>query len=69
MDVRSPDCAHLHRVDGVCVACADCLHEVVLNGACFHCGSTDIDVLASSPKPAADFVPAARLGKPRDGGR
>lgn len=38
-------CTHEHREEGVCVACGDCLHEVVLNGACFLCGSTDLKVV------------------------
>ena len=54
-------CQHLHRKDGVCVACGHCLHEVILNGACYFCGSTDIDAVAISPKPAGELVPAQRL--------
>ena len=46
------DCAHLERREGVCVAYGHCLHEVILNGACFLCGSTDLDPIALSPKPA-----------------
>jgi hypothetical protein len=53
-------------VDGVCAACGDCLHEIILNGACYHCGSTDIDALAVSPKPAEQIVPVGRLLR-RDG--
>ena len=34
------DCPHTERHDGRCVACGDCLHEVILNGACFICGTT-----------------------------
>jgi hypothetical protein len=69
MDERPATCPHLDRVDGVCPSCGDCTHEVVLNGACFHCGSTDLDAIARSPKPAGDFVPATRLGKPREDDR
>jgi hypothetical protein len=59
---RSPDsCAHPHRTDGVCDACGHCVHEVVLNGACFFCGTTELDRVALSPKPAEELVPAERL--------
>jgi hypothetical protein len=54
-------CAHLDRVDGICTACGHCLHEVVLNGACFFCGTTELDAIALSPKPADQIVPAGRL--------
>jgi hypothetical protein len=37
------------------------VHEVILNGACYHCGSTDIDAVAISPKPAEHVVPVGRL--------
>lgn len=66
MRTRPIDCRHPERVEGVCAACGHCLHEVVLNGACFYCGSTDLDPLALSPKPAGDFVPVKRLGKRRE---
>lgn len=59
------DCAHPERdANGICAACGHCAHEVILNGACYFCGSTDIDALALSPKPAADIVPASRLVRP-----
>jgi hypothetical protein len=54
-------CQHVERADGVCAACGHCLHEVILNGACYYCGSTDIDAVAISPKPADPLVPAERL--------
>lgn len=54
-------CAHLRRTDGVCDACGDCVHEVVLNGACFFCESTELDGVALSPKPADELVPVERL--------
>jgi hypothetical protein len=59
-------CAHAERIDGVCVACGHCQHEIILNGACYFCGSTDLDPVAASPKPAAAFVPADRLVRKRD---
>ena len=37
-------CAHTERVEGVCTACGDCLHEVILNGACFLCGTTELEM-------------------------
>ena len=46
----------------------ECEHDVVLNGACFYCGSTDLDGLALSPKPAAEFIPASRLVRGKSGG-
>jgi hypothetical protein len=52
------------RVDGVCAACGDCIHEIVLNGACLACGSTDIDRVARSPRP--ELVPAARLTRRKE---
>jgi hypothetical protein len=60
-----PACTHPDRVDGVCTTCGHCLHEVILNGACFYCGSTDLDPVALSPKPADQIVPASRLVRPR----
>jgi hypothetical protein len=41
----------VERVDGICVACKHCLHELVLNGACYYCGETDLDPVALSNKP------------------
>lgn len=38
-----------------------CSHDVILNGACFYCGTTDLDPVAISPKPADQIVPADRL--------
>jgi len=55
-----PDCAHVERREGVCVACGDCLHEVILNGACFLCGTTELDPIALSPK-KPDVIAADRL--------
>lgn len=61
-DEASPPCPHVERIDGVCAACGDCLHDVVLNGACFYCGSTDLDPVAMSPKKLPpELIPAARL--------
>ena len=57
----SPPCAHPDRVDGICTTCGDYSHEVVLNGACYFCGSTALDAIALSPKPADQIVPANRL--------
>jgi hypothetical protein len=58
-----PDCAHAARDDrGVCVACGDCVHDVVLNGACVYCGSTEIDPIARSPRPPT-VIPPERLVK------
>jgi hypothetical protein len=52
------DCPHTERRDGRCVACGDCLHEVILNGACYICGTTDLDPIALSPKkPPALIAP------------
>ncbi len=45
-------CDHPARVEGVCVACGDCVHEIVLNGACLACGATALDGRARSPRPA-----------------
>jgi hypothetical protein len=45
-----PTCSHAERVEGVCIACGHCAHEVILNGACFLCGTTDLDPVAISPK-------------------
>ncbi len=50
------DCPHTERREGVCTACGDCLHEVVLNGACFLCGTTDLDPIAMSPKKPSDLI-------------
>jgi len=56
------ECTHAERVEGRCVACGDCLHEVVLNAACFICGTTELDPVAMSPKkPAQGVIPKDRL--------
>lgn len=62
-------CEHPERVDGICTACGHCLHELILNRACYYCGSTDLDPVALSPKPAEQIVPASRLVRrpPRSG--
>ncbi len=55
-------CPHTERREGVCVACGDCLHELILNGACYYCGTTDLDPIALSKKkvdPA--LIPPERL--------
>jgi hypothetical protein len=57
------DCPHTERHEGVCAACGDCLHEVILNGACFLCGTTDLDPIALSPKKPPTLIPASRLAK------
>lgn len=56
-------CPHVERVEGVCVACGDCTHDVILNGACFACGTTDLDPVALSPKPVV--IPAGSLVRKR----
>jgi hypothetical protein len=56
-----PACPHAERDDrGVCRACGHCVHDIVLNGACLHCGATDLDPVAMSPKPPA-LIPVDRL--------
>ena len=54
-------CSHQTRTDGVCDACGDCIHDVILNGACFYCGTTDIDPRAISPKQLPDVIAPERL--------
>jgi hypothetical protein len=61
-------CTHPERADGVCTRCGDCLHELILNGACYYCGSTELDGVALSPKPADQIVPVARLVRRKPGG-
>lgn len=59
-------CAHAERVDGICTACGDCLHELILNGACYYCGTSDLDPIALSNKPVAPtLIPADRLVRPK----
>jgi hypothetical protein len=56
-------CPHVDRDErGVCRACGDCLHDVILNGACVYCGSTDLDAVAISPK-KDPLIPLDRLRK------
>ena len=57
-------CPHDERREGVCTACGDCLHEVILNGACFLCGTTDLDPAALSPK-KLDVIPPSHLVRKR----
>lgn len=40
-----------------------CAHDVILNGACFYCGTTELDGVLVSPKPADEFIPAGRLSR------
>ena len=56
-------CPHAERKDGICVACGDCLHELVLNGACYYCGSEDIDPVAMSQKKLPELVAAESLAR------
>jgi hypothetical protein len=57
------DCQHLERREGRCLACGDCLHEVILNAACFICGSIELDPIALSPKRPHTLIPPERLTK------
>lgn len=52
------------ELDELAPAPAACGHDVVLNGACFYCGTTDLDPIALSPKPAA-LIPSDRLVRPK----
>jgi hypothetical protein len=56
-------CPHAERRDGVCVACGNCAHDVVLNGACLACGTTELDPIAMSRRsiPAPEVIAAERL--------
>lgn len=54
-----PTCPHVERVEGVCIRCGNCIHDVILNGACLYCGTTELDPIAMSPK--KDVIPAASL--------
>lgn len=58
-------CPHTERKDGVCTACGDCLHEVILNGACYYCGETDLPPRVEPPAADRDIVPADRLKRPK----
>jgi hypothetical protein len=60
-----PTCPHVARDEGVCVRCGHCAHEIILNGACFVCGSTELDPIAMSPKPAALIAADALARKKR----
>ena len=53
------DCPHVDRLEGVCLACGHCEHDLVLNGACLACGTTDLDPVARSPRP--ELISADRL--------
>lgn len=66
MSETQPQCRHLQRIDSVCTECGHCEHDVILNGACLYCGSTDLDGLALSPKPADQLIPSARLVRGRE---
>ena len=55
------DCKHGERRDGICVACGDCLHELILNRACYYCGTKDLDPVALSPKKPPELVPPEQL--------
>jgi hypothetical protein len=61
--VISPACPHTERREGVCTACGDCLHEVILNGACFLCGTTALDPIAMSPKKPPLIAPEQLVRK------
>jgi hypothetical protein len=64
-----PDCPHPDRIEGVCVVCGHCIHELILNGACFYCETTDLDPAAHSKKPVATpLIPASRLTRPKPPG-
>ena len=58
-------CPHTERKDGVCPACGDCLHAVILNGACYYCGETDLAPRVEPPASDRDIVPADRLKRPK----
>jgi len=60
-----PACPHSERSEGVCVRCGHCSHDLILNGACFHCGTTDLDPIALSPKKPAVIPPDQLVRKPR----
>ncbi len=58
------DCPHPDRLEGVCVVCGHCVHELILNAACFYCGETALDPLVHTKKPIdPPLISAARLGR------
>lgn len=57
--VGRADCAHVDRLEGVCLACGHCEHDIVLNGACLACGTQELDPVARSPRP--ELISADRL--------
>jgi hypothetical protein len=58
-------CLHRHRIDGICLACGDCQHEVILNQRCYYCGTQGVEV-TNKPKSAEALVPATSLVRGRD---
>lgn len=56
-----PACPHAEREERVCTRCGHCEHDLVLNGACFHCGTTELDPIAMSPKQPPALIPPDRL--------
>ena len=54
-----PACAHAARLEGVCLSCGHCEHEVILNAACLYCGTEAIDGVGRSPR--QDIIPLERL--------
>ena len=56
-----PTCAHAVRELGICAVCGHCDHELILNGACYFCGTTELDPVALSNKPAPTVIPADQL--------
>jgi hypothetical protein len=55
--IGDASCPHVERVDGVCVRCGHCEHDLILNGACYFCGTTELDPVALSPKKPALISP------------
>jgi len=55
-------CHHPHRIDGICLSCGDCLHEVILNHRCYFCGAEGVTTTVVP----ADVVPASRLARGKD---
>ena len=59
-------CPHPSYHDGRCTVCGQaCEHDIILNGACYHCGSTELDGVALSPKPRDQLIPSAHLLRTR----